>query len=133
MFNSVEGRAALALAEAEAHLERTQHAERSHREKMVDIALKSGRRSVQDIVDLPMKAWFEYEDMLDAMIENYSDPEIGGSDRDYLVGALKIIRRRNPNRPAKLSRQMRKFSGYRRRAEVRRNRAFTAWLHAHEA
>ena len=127
---SENAHAALILAEAEAHLERTRDAERDHLEKLVDVALKQGRRSIEEIVETPMQAWLEDDDILDQMITNYSDPELEIADRAFVVGALKIIRRSNPNRPAALNRRMKTLRGYRKRAEGRRNRAFSAWLRA---
>ena len=123
-------RAALALAEAEAHLERTRDAERAHLEKMIDIALKRGRRSILELAQVPEKAQFEDNDVLDLMIRNFSRPDhdTKPEDRAFLVGALKIFKRGNPNRPAELNRRMRTLRGYRKRAEGRRNRVFSEWL-----
>ena len=126
--DSEDGYAALTLAEAEAHLERTRDAERDHLEKLVDVAMKRGRRTFRELIDVPSENWLEDDDMLDLMIKNYSNPEHDMADRDFMVGALKIIRSSNPNRPAELNRRMRTLHGYRKRAEGRRNRAFAAWL-----
>ena len=133
-LESAVTRGALFLAEAEAHLERTRDAERAHLEKMIDIALKRGRRSILELAHVPEKAQFEDNDVLDLMIRNFSRPDRDSKAEDsaFLVGALKIFKRSNPNRPAELNRRMNRFRGYRKRAESRRNRAFTEWLRSYE-
>ena len=131
-FNSEEARAALALAEAEAHLERTRDAEGAHLEKMLNIALQRGRRSLLELAMVPESDRMEDDDVLDLLIKNYSRSDMEKSEREFYVGALKIIKRLNPNRRAELTRRMHRFRGYRKRAEGRRNRVFTEWIRISE-
>ncbi len=131
-MGSVTGRATIALAEAEALLERTWSAERDHLDKMFQISMGRGRRTLMELAMVPEDERFRDDDVLDLLIDNYSSAEMGmeKEKREYLVGALRIIKRSNPNRPAALVRKMQTLRGYRKRAEGRRNRAFNEWLAA---
>ncbi|SMX24706.1 hypothetical protein [Boseongicola aestuarii] len=132
-FSSEEARAALALAEAEAHLERTRDAEQAHLEKMVSIALQRGRRSLLELAMVPESDKMEDDDVLDLLIKNYSRSDMEKSEREFFVRSLKIFKSANPNRRAELSRRMLKFRGYRKRAEGHRNRVSTEWLKVSKA
>ena len=127
-WTSPSTRAALVLAEAEAQFERTREAERSHLEKVVDIALNRGRRSLGELAMAYDLEQFEDDDVLDLLIRNFSRSDMDKSERAFFVGGLRIFKRINPNRPAELNRRLRTLRRYRKRAEGQRNRAFSAWL-----
>lgn len=129
-MDTVSGRATVALAEAEAHLERTRSAERDHLEKMFQISMGRGRRTLMELAMVPEDERFQDDDVLDRLISNYSRAEMDEEERDFIVGSLKIFKRSNPNRPAALARKMQTLRSYRMRAEGRRNRAFSEWLAA---
>lgn len=83
-----------------------------------------GRRTLEELLKVPEGEMFEDDDILDLMIENYSNEETDNDEKAFMVGALRIFKRSNPNRPAELHRRMRRLRGYRKRAEGRRRRAF---------
>ncbi len=122
-------RAALRLAEAEAHQELCRDTETQHLQKLADFFSKRGRQSMDDFIEMSTDDCFEDEDLVNTLIKNLSDPENDDhTDREFLIKGLHIMLAANPNRPAELHRQARVLRGYRRRAEGCRRWALTQWL-----
>ena len=111
-------RAALVLAEAEAHLARTREAERKEYATLCDVAEKTGRRSLREITALGL----EHDEYLAVLARNLrrTDP--------ILAEGVEILRKCNPDRLSQVLLRIERLRRYRQRAERRRSRAIAGWL-----
>lgn len=115
------GVAALALAEAEAHLERTVRAERDAWSELARFA-KSHKEP--DALELDLRD-FDDPAVLEVFFREWED-----RDRGEIFGHLLKV---NKNRLPALARRLETMSRYVRRAEGRKRRAFATWKKARRA
>ncbi len=113
-------RAAHALAESEARLERACTAEQTHLLKLHNYIDRRGQKSLLELADDPM----EDPEALAFILERKDDPV----ERE----GIKILLRCHPNRPAALRRKSKVLARYRREAAAQRRRALGHWIAALE-
>lgn len=109
-------RAALALAEAEARLERVCAVEAYNQQKMLKYIDRRGRKDIPEIAN-------HIDDDPEAMeliMENHDDA--------FTRGAARSLLRTHPNRPPALRAEARRFARYRGEAEAQRRRALRRWI-----
>ena len=111
--------AALALAEAEAHLARCVEAERRN---LLRMAERAGNGAHVDFEGMLSRVGEKLDDLdvLEAMLARVEEP--------WMIEGLKILIQAHPDRPAALHRRIRTLRRYRREAEARRRKALTVWL-----
>lgn len=121
-------RAALALAEAEAHLARCRRAEEDHLQTLAEHHLKNGRRTLADFMTMSSEELLSHADSLEFLLRNWTRKQAESEDDlAFEIGAMKIFLAEARRRPKQMDDDARVRRSHRQRAERRRSKALARW------